>query len=977
MSAFDIRTDAPNTLRVEALNTNIKFDRTSPTTGRIIWNIPSPAAGCTSDSQAFCGILITLDTTPVNSKKKPIDGKVYSSDPTGDANLFSGDKLDTSLIIGAFYNDKITTSLDITDLKPNIPYYISGFPMDCQYRYFVEGIHTFSQDIANRGSDGKSGHQKIILNRGNPIQPSDVTNLDPNTQYTLDVQVGLIPAPKTPVKPYECVPQPKNYHLNIAGNNSTTYGELIDELNRQFMLINNPIQSPVAPLTGTLYLDPTTNKLFTWDGTTLTNIPAIVQDNQPNLLLTGSYWYNPTVDILYQYNGTTWVSVAIIKSNIDPLSAVANQSFWFNGTQGYVWNGTTWCEIPTYIQSHDPSTSPTILPGTYWYDSDDGILYTWDTTMDMWLVVHNVLEYEFDPNNLPNGTYWYDNDNNLLYVSNNLQWLPITNFVSSTTIPTNPTHGLFWYDTNGTLYEYDLLSDSWRSIPVLIYTIDPTIRSSCDTWWNVTTNELFVWNQADSLWVPVNNFYNQKIDPTTVSNITIYSLWYNPTTHTFYYWKNNCFVSVYVATNPTNPHSVVLNQIWHDTKNDKWYKFNGTNWVTFLLLVLDHNPINITTGEIWYSASSHMLQVWNGLMWASLVYTSTSPIPTIGTEWFNTTNNILYEWSNNNWVVVEPSVVVDLDCYGNMVFTDTSVGSSSFIRVKDGPQNPLFLSLNNGVAFGEVSPGTDGVSGIPSYRELGVGTDGSNDERLLMFNNIKYQLGYPVIDVELTTEQLDFCVTKAISELRAKSGLGYKHGYFFLYTDPESQRYLLTNKISGYNKIVNVLDIQRTNSLAIGGHDSGIYGQYFANFLYQVGHFDLLSYHLMTEYKKTFEILFAQRIQFNWNEQTRELFIHQRMPYRMYLAIEATVERSEQDLLLDRYASVWILRYATALARIILAEIRGKFSTLPGAGGGITLNANELRMAAKEELEACLLEIEMYQADTPEEYGMSSTFLFG
>jgi hypothetical protein len=58
------------------------------------------------------------------------------------------------------------------------------------------------------------------------------------------------------------------------------------------------------------------------------------------------------------------------------------------------------------------------------------------------------------------------------------------------------------------------------------------------------------------------------------------------------------------------------------------------------------------------------------------------------------------------------------------------------------------------------------------------------------------------------------------------------------------------------------------------------------------------------------------------------------------------------------------------VSRLILAETRGKFATLPGAGGSITLNAAELRQAATTEIEMCLLEIEQYVVDKPEEYGM-------
>jgi hypothetical protein len=145
-----------------------------------------------------------------------------------------------------------------------------------------------------------------------------------------------------------------------------------------------------------------------------------------------------------------------------------------------------------------------------------------------------------------------------------------------------------------------------------------------------------------------------------------------------------------------------------------------------------------------------------------------------------------------------------------------------------------------------------------------------------------------------------------------------------------------------------------------------------------MGSFDLLSYHLMAEYTHLMEILFAARVTFTWNEQTRELFMHNRFNQaEQMVCIEASVDRTEQDIMTDRYTKSWIRRYAAAVCRLMLAEIRGKFSTLPGAGGGVTLNAGELRQAAQTEIDACLMDIEQYITDRPEEYGVGSTFLFG
>ena len=181
------------------------------------------------------------------------------------------------------------------------------------------------------------------------------------------------------------------------------------------------------------------------------------------------------------------------------------------------------------------------------------------------------------------------------------------------------------------------------------------------------------------------------------------------------------------------------------------------------------------------------------------------------------------------------------------------------------------------------------------------------------------------------------------------------------------------------NKIVEVLGVYRlTSSFLSSAHGAGVYGQIVLQHMYNMGTFDLLSYHIMTEYTKLMEVLFAARISFNWDEPTRVLLLHHRfsLPER-HVCIEAAIERSEQDLLVDRTTRTWLRRWALATARLILAETRGKFSTLPGAGGSVTLNASDLRQSAKEEMEACISDIDNGLVDNFDEYGSGAAVVFG
>jgi len=45
----------------------------------------------------------------------------------------------------------------------------------------------------------------------------------------------------------------------------------------------------------------------------------------------------------------------------------------------------------------------------------------------------------------------------------------------------------------------------------------------------------------------------------------------------------------------------------------------------------------------------------------------------------------------------------------------------------------------------------------------------------------------------------------------------------------------------------------------------------------------------------------------------------------------------------------WIRKYSLAIAKEMLAQIRGKFGSIPIPGNSVTLNASELAAQAKEE----------------------------
>lgn len=1094
MGAFDIYTDGPGLLRAESLNVTLAFERTGPDTGRVSWNIPQPAAGCAAGKQRYNGMVVTLDTVPSNISTAPINRQIYTGDPTADSALFAGDKLGTSKVIGAFYNDTTTNYFDVTGIKPNTPYYITGYPVDEQLRYFVEGVHSYSLDyVTGEGTLGSHAIQEVYLSpapnppgpyqQGGVISQPGISNgygpsydlaiqnygaawgndfgppSPPGVPNLLRLQAGYVPE-YLGVKPTDatCLVPHINYfawfNINhhpytvvINGEDALTFGDLVDAFNKRFASLGVSLKGPFPPNAGGLYYNPQTKQLFKWDGYAYTQLPLILYATDPTDVQVGDYWLNPETNLMYQWDGTTWVPVPMITLSTDPSQPLCEGTYWFDGTTAWIWNGTTWCELTTYIDNTNPYLPPGDLCGAYWRNSDTEIFSLWSVDQQQWNAVVPIVYYT-DPNNLPNGALWFNPSTSTLALFNNNVWLP--QFVRiQEQEPQNPAPSVYWFDPlNQQLYQRDSSNTTWIPMPCMISLVDPTNRTSCGLWYNDISQQLFIWNQSTSAWVLVTNFYNQVKDPSSVTIPPPGAVWYDPSTGLFYKWIgtecSEAWEVIEVINTPYDPSSSIpIGTVWHNTTDGKYYVWTDNplpnHWEEIDPVIFPFAPNRLPAGTYWYNTSNDTLNYWNGVNWVNVTF-STQPLdPEVGTNWFNTDTNTLYTWNGIEWILGCPIASCQLDKRGYLVFKTMRVGEHAIIFVRTTAteewarqfyldywnqvtpgantnfQAPVFsiqpwdsipidtvtggsgiypaanslsgytagslfdtMATCYAVRFSVPVPGHDGVSNEPSYNELGIGTNGDDGPRLDMENRIRTMLGYYTVGVELTKEQLDLCVTMALEELRQKSSRAYFHGFFFMPIQPGQQKFILSNKSQNQNKIVNIQGIYRLTSAFISSaHGAGVYGQIVLQHLYNMGNFDLLSYHIISEYVHLMEILFAARLTFTWHERTRELSIFHRFQFAELVAVETSLERTEQQLITDRWLKPWITKFGAAKAMEMLANIRGKYSTLPGAGGSVTLNARELRARAAELFAECKEELEQYQADLPEEYGLGTQFTFG
>lgn len=1025
MGAFDSFADTPDQIKTEGEQIILKFLPGVPAQGQgtLQWNIPPPAQGCTStdDVGRYCGFVILASNTPLTGANIPVDGTMYEGDPTVDPNKHTGDKVKGAFVVSALYegekranNQTLTTSVVISDLKPGVAYYFGGYAVDCQYRYHKDGVRAYSLDSGKPDEPGTPGVQIVQLGDNSQcVMPTDGTGLLPGAQYQFEIIVDDN-FPKSD--------NVKNILITLDGERAETYQDLLTEINKQIAQGCNgsTVQSPVPPNSGTYYWNGT--KIQLWNGSSLEDVDVIYETSDPAAVAVGDYWFNPETQELFIRTGTGWSPVNVTILSVDPTSSFTSETYWFTGTHAYVRCGNTWCERPLHITTEDPSKPLTVECSTYWYDQYNLVLNVWDPKTYTWKQT-SAVAWDTDPLSLNVGTYWYDLNTDLLFSWNGTSWVEEDVVVSSSE-PAYVVPGMLWFNPNEELlHERNAADDEWVPQEVLVWPGNPSSIETCDLWWNTTNDQLYKWDIANNEWDLVDQFFQSEDDPLTPPVLEVNEFWYNPDTGDLWVWDGVVWICVEnYLTGVTDPTVPTTGGAWLNPTNNVINIWNGTTWVPINPTTTTTDPTTIAQGAMWFNTSTNIFYIRIGLSWTPVAYTTTLPTPSRGTVWYDTSSNKLMTWNGKQWVEKQPCVTATINQKCDLEFVSSVTGSKSVVIVPvpyDLPQTGqacaarVAADMDESIAFCQyygsnpketqkyiatyISPegflfanlvptatvlgaiqGTDGVSGTPSYDRIGVGDDGTPDERRKLMDSIRQMLGYPVIEVELTQTQLDQAVQNALETFRQHSSLSYKRACMFLDIKPYKQTYKLTNEAVGMHKIVNVMAIYRfTSSFLSSAHGAGVYGQIVMQHLYNMGTFDLLSFHIVSDYVEQLEMLFATRPTFHWDEPSRELTIYQSYVRNERVLLDVAIERTEQEIFTDRWAKRWVQRYALAEAMDMLSQVRGKYSTLPGAGGGVTLNASDLSAKADKIKEDLMKELEDLTVQDVEDYGIGAVMTIG
>lgn len=340
--------------------------------------------------------------------------------------------------------------------------------------------------------------------------------------------------------------------------------------------------------------------------------------------------------------------------------------------------------------------------------------------------------------------------------------------------------------------------------------------------------------------------------------------------------------------------------------------------------------------------------------------------PVVGDTYFDEVQKLVFFWNGTEWQPTTAHTVItgNFDPVPPLPVPEPPAVSP---YPPDYPQvGDFFYNVTQKMLklwTGSTWRPAESVQGVPNYDKQDVGTNLSYTARANLIDILKKQLGYPVVCVELIEDHYNIAINNALQEFRRRADNAYTKQYFFMTIQAFQDKYYLNEPSVGTDAIVDVLRIHRLNFLGLVNFaPDNIYAQQFLNQFYAPGvSYDLVAIHLIHAMSELFTQIFAGEIAFNWREASRELRIYKKFGYAEKVLIETSCEKMEQELLVDRWAQQWIQQWAEAELMFMLAHIRGKFATLPGPGGGLSLNSDSLLAEGQRLQEDCLRQIKDYE----------------
>jgi hypothetical protein len=245
---------------------------------------------------------------------------------------------------------------------------------------------------------------------------------------------------------------------------------------------------------------------------------------------------------------------------------------------------------------------------------------------------------------------------------------------------------------------------------------------------------------------------------------------------------------------------------------------------------------------------------------------------------------------------------------------------------------------------------------------------------------VEYQLGYPLVELEIADRQIYNHITDAIEYFTKwagyteeylifdskiyKKGLGIKVDQMINQTE-ELYSSETPGLSSGYDydlaslrKVVDCFSFGYGESTGVNTLftlEQAMAQQIYSTYMVGNHGFDLVSWEVLKGFIDTRTKVLAMTPHFRFDNRTQILrIIPEPIPEQSYMGIVGCyIERPVKDLIRER----WVFKYVLALTKLSIANVRGKYNGTALMGGG-TLNAADFMsqgLKEKDELEKELM----------------------
>jgi len=229
-----------------------------------------------------------------------------------------------------------------------------------------------------------------------------------------------------------------------------------------------------------------------------------------------------------------------------------------------------------------------------------------------------------------------------------------------------------------------------------------------------------------------------------------------------------------------------------------------------------------------------------------------------------------------------------------------------------------------------------------------------------LFQNLRYRLGDGIIDLELDPQHFEAAYNYAIRIYRQRAQNSTAESYTLMTTIKDIDTYTLPQEF------INVRAIfRRTVGLETGPSStsfdpfsSAILNTYLLNYNWAGG---MATYDFYAGYVELAARMFGGYVIYTFDPVTKVLrIVRDPKGTGERVLIWADVQRTEEVLLQDPGAGVWIGDFTLAVLKGIIGEAREKFGTIAGPSGGTTLNGTAMKAESTRLQEALIDELKRY-----------------